>query len=148
MRRLGFLAAVIAACAAAGGAFADQPTAEAWALANRAAQERARNDANEQAERWYVLHFGAEACVPLDDIDFEHARRLYYGTGSIHTPSEYEAFLFGHGVEIADPTMGPNGQTFGAYLDGLSGPETRFVFFTNPDACRAMKAALDASGAQ
>jgi len=41
---------------------------------------------------WYVGHLGAELCVPLDDLG-PQAERLYQGTGSMHTPEDYERTL-------------------------------------------------------
>jgi hypothetical protein len=41
--------------------------------------------------RWYIAHDGNEPCVPLDDIDIDSGRRLYYGAGDLHTPADYAA---------------------------------------------------------
>jgi hypothetical protein len=57
--------------------------------------------------RWYVAHWGAEPCVPVDEIGFDaHGNpvRLYYGAGAMHTPADVAGYLTALGASLSVQT--------------------------------------------
>jgi hypothetical protein len=58
--------------------------------------------------RWYIIHWGAEPCVPLDDVDTMGYGRLHYGSGQIKTPDDYAQWLKSTGWTLTSLKLAPH----------------------------------------
>jgi hypothetical protein len=82
---------------------------------------------------WYVAHIGADACVPIGDIDLDRMRRSYYGGGGLTSPDEFAAALRRRGVVIVEDRM----QTSNNLVTyRIGGDAVRIVFIRGKGACQ------------
>lgn len=84
------------------------------------------------AERWYVGHVGPESCVPLDDLG-ESMQRLYYGSGRMHTPSDFVAHFAAMGVTIKPVSGTPPGIVLYRGDNGID-----MALFSDLDVCKSV----------
>jgi hypothetical protein len=94
--------------------------------------------------RWYIGHLGQETCVPVDDISFDApGGRLYYGTGSMHTPDDFVRWVANHGTSLRRESGLPDG--FTVYVGRIPGhaADTAFAFFQDKALCGEAMAMMD-----
>jgi hypothetical protein len=93
--------------------------------------------------RWYISHAGAEACVPIDNIDPTTATRLYYGAGEMHTPDDFVSAMRSRGLQITEKEASiPSTHVYVANST-RSTNQSIFVLFGDKDICQAAMAMLE-----
>jgi hypothetical protein len=104
----------------------------------------------DDSTRWYVAHFGEETCVPLDDIGMSggEPKRLYYGSGDLHTPSDFATMIQTMGGHMTRVTQYkgkalPDGTA--VYTGKLGSKELIFYFFADEDMCGRFMDAMGSS---
>jgi hypothetical protein len=96
--------------------------------------------------RWYVGHWGPEACVPLDDIG-ENGERMYYGTGSMRTPQDEENWLRRGGMVISPPPSPPGSSSRYAFTATMPGGSPNIIMlFSDKSDCDYTMHDLDNAG--
>jgi hypothetical protein len=92
--------------------------------------------------RWYIGHSDAETCVPIDDLDFNTGKRLYYGGGELKTPEAVAHWFSRNGFRMKRQSNYP--EIMVVYQG--SGPnisDTMFVFFEDKAICQKFMEMLD-----
>lgn len=89
---------------------------------------------------WYFGHIYAEACVPVDDVNFSRGftERLYYHVGDMHNPADVKRYFEEHGASITEER---HGNVVGLHFDG--DPNRSIMILINGAAlCRSMMAGV------
>jgi hypothetical protein len=101
-----------------------------------AAMMLALSATNAAAQEWYVAHLGQETCVPIDDIDMDTGRRLYYHTGSMHTPQQFEQMFARLGVRVNEEPPPIPDKTFAFEVIFSNADTTHMVLFNDEAICK------------
>jgi hypothetical protein len=97
--------------------------------------------ATPRPKRWYFARFGAEPCVPIDDVDFIANKRLYYGGGDLHTPQQVEAAFEGVGFQVKNVREKPDVVFFDA--TGIDGKTILVALFDDKQLCQDSMSGLE-----
>jgi hypothetical protein len=90
--------------------------------------------------RWYVARIGAEPCVPLADVGFNF-ERLYYSSGQMRTPADYEAHLrVVFGPVTTQPGLPEGVIGYNVNIPGRG--STVMLLFLNEDRCQVMMSVM------
>jgi hypothetical protein len=94
--------------------------------------------------RWYIGHWGASDCLPLDDVDWAHPGQRLYGAGSVTTPEQAIAPFVAHGftVEALPPTPAFKGRIEAFKMHAPDDEDGFLIFFSELNLCKRVLSAI------